>query len=221
MLLVFDLDGTLIDSRRDIADACNVALVAVGRHALPIEEIAKFVGDGVRNLLSRALGCAADDPLIDRALVPLIDHYMAHPITHTTWMPGAREALNLASDHVLCVATNKRTKLAIAILEALRVTDKFAAVTGGGDGPLKPDPAAIHWLVDKVRWTGEPRSVWMIGDGPQDIGAGVAAGATTVAVAGGFHSKERLATLGADYLLDSLLELPALLKGSSASPRSP
>ncbi len=212
MLLVFDLDGTLIDSRRDIADACNVALSAVGRPPLPMEEIATFVGDGVRNLLSRALGCPSDDPLIDDALVPLIDHYLAHPITHTTWMPGAREALNLASDHVLCVATNKRTKVALAILDALGVREKFAAVTGGGDGPLKPDPAAIHALVARVGWTGDPRSVWMIGDGPQDVGAGIGAGATTVAVAGGFHSKERLATLKVDYLLDSLSELPALFK---------
>jgi phosphoglycolate phosphatase len=210
-LLVFDLDGTLIDSRRDIADACNVGLVAVGRPPLPVDEIATFVGDGIRNLLSRALGCPADYPLVDEALVPLLEYYVAHPIAHTTWLPGAREALELASDHVLCLATNKRTKVALAVLEALGVRDKFAAVTGGGDGPLKPDPAAIHWLVNHVGWVGEPKSVWMIGDGPQDIGAGKAAGATTVAVAGGFHSKEHLEALHADHLLDSLLELPPLL----------
>lgn len=210
-LLVFDLDGTLIDSRRDIADACNVGLVAVGRKPLPVDEIAMFVGDGIRNLLSRALGCPADAPLVDAALVPLLDYYVAHPITHATWLPGAREALELAAEHVLCLATNKRTKVALAILDALGVRDKFAAITGGGDGPLKPDPAAIRWLVDRVGWVGEPTSVWMIGDGPQDIGAGKAARATTVAVAGGFHSKEHLGALGPDHLLDSLLELPALL----------
>lgn len=211
MLLVFDLDGTLIDSRLDIAEACNVALVAVGRAPLPVDRIASFVGDGVRNLLARALECAQDDPRVDEALAPLLDHYMANPITHTTWMPGAREALDLRARHVLGLATNKRTKVALAILDALGVRDAFASVVGGGDGPLKPDPAAIHRIAREARWTGAPRSVWMIGDGPQDIGAGKAAGATTVAVAGGFHSKETLAALSPDHLLDSLVDLPALV----------
>ncbi len=210
-LLVFDLDGTLIDSRLDIADACNAALIALGRRALPVEAISSFVGDGVRALLGRALDCAPSDTLVDRALEPLLAHYMAHPIAHTTWLPGAREALSLGSDHVLAVATNKNTHVALAILEALGVRSKFAAIVGGGDGPLKPDPACLHRIAREVGWSEDSKTMWMIGDGPQDIGAGKAAKATTVAVAGGFHSKETLAGLDADHLLDSLLDLPRFL----------
>jgi len=209
MLLVFDLDGTLIDSRLDIAASCNAALVAVGREPLPVEVVAGFVGDGARKLMARALELELDDPLVDRGLDAFIDFYLAHPIEHTKWMPGALEALELG--HTLAIATNKRTSVALAIVRALGKERAFAAIVGGGEGPLKPDPHSIHSVVKTTGYSGEPRSVWMIGDGPQDVRAGKAFGATTVAVLGGFHPESRLREASPDHLLRSLEELPALV----------
>ena len=211
MLLVFDLDGTLIDSRLDIAASCNAALIALGRAALPVDVVAGFVGDGARKLIARALEMEVDDPLVDRGLEAFIDFYLAHPIDRTTWMAGAKDVLSLAPKHTLAIATNKRTSVALAIVRALGAEERFAAITGGGDGPLKPDPASIHRVARETGHVGDPRSVWMIGDGPQDVLAGKAFGATTVAVCGGFHSEGRLREASPDHLLQSLVELPALL----------
>jgi phosphoglycolate phosphatase-like HAD superfamily hydrolase len=212
MLLVFDLDGTLVDSRLDIAASCNAALLALGRKALPAEVVAGFVGDGARKLIARALEMDATEPLVDRGLEAFIDFYLAHPVVHTTWMAGALEALSLAPKHTLALATNKRTSVALAIVRALGAEESFAAITGGGDGPLKPDPASIRRVVQETGYVGDPRSVWMIGDGPQDVLAGKAFGATTVAVQGGFHSEAKLRDASPDHLLVTLEELPALLE---------
>jgi phosphoglycolate phosphatase len=221
MLLIFDLDGTLIDSRFDIAAACNAALVAIGKTALPVEKIATFVGDGAHNLMRRALGEDASDSLIDAALPVLTAYYLAHPVEHTRWLPGAAEALEtLAHEHTIALATNKGASVAHAILGALGVIDRFAAVIGGGELALKPDPACIHAIAKQTGFAGDIADIWMIGDGPQDIGAGKAAGSTTVAVLGGFHPEGRLRALRPDHLLASLGELGPLLAGLKAPPNA-
>lgn len=210
MLLVFDLDGTLIDSRRDIAECCNAALVDLGRAPLAEARIATYVGDGARKLLARALE-SDDASLLDRAMESFARHYLARPVRHTKWLPGAENCLHLRGEHLLAVATNKREDIAVAIVEALGAREAFACVVGGGGGPLKPDPAALARAVRESGFGGDARDVWMIGDGPQDVGAGKAFGATTVAVLGGFHSKEKLEALGPDHLIASLADLPPLL----------
>src|SRR5690606_787278 len=107
LVLVFDLDGTLIDSRKDIAIALNHALRTTGREALPESLIATFVGDGARVLCARAIERDENDPAVDEVLTAFLAYYQAHPATHTRWLPHAREALATLSDHPLALCTNK------------------------------------------------------------------------------------------------------------------
>lgn len=208
-MLIFDLDGTLVDSRRDIAAACNHALEAVGRPRLPDELVATFVGDGARKLLERALG-PADAPTAARAMDAFLDFYLAHPVVHTRPMPGAVEALDALAGRPMAVATNKRREVAVAVLRDLGLARRFGAVWGGGDGPVKPDPACVLALAERAGVP--PSDVWMVGDGTQDVGAGKAAGAHTVAVLGGFHDEARLRALAPEHVVRDLRELPALLE---------
>jgi phosphoglycolate phosphatase len=200
--LVFDLDGTLVDSTRDIAEALNAALVEVGRVPRPIEEIAAMIGDGARMLVVRGLGSATDE-LVDRVLTAFQRAYAARPCVHTTLMPGARDVLALAGRCGLL--TNKPRALTDLVIRGVGIEDAFDAVFAGGDGPLKPAPDGVVAIAAALGVP--PARVWMIGDGPQDVLAGRAAGCFTVAVGA------RPDTLAAapDRVLASLHELPALL----------
>jgi phosphoglycolate phosphatase len=201
--VIFDLDGTLIDSRKDIAAACNHTLVWAGREPLPEDVVASFVGDGARNLLARAFALEPRSPEIDRALAEFVRFYTANPVVHTRWMPGALEALD-ALEVPVALVTNKAKTVTLAILDALKATSRFAAIYGGGDGPLKPSPEPLYTVTRAMGVA--PADTWMIGDASQDIGAGKAAGCFTVGVRGGFH--DRLDD--ADVVLNSLEELPKL-----------
>jgi phosphoglycolate phosphatase len=178
--LVFDLDGTLIDSRRDIAEAANAALVEHGRAPLEPARIHGMVGDGARALVARAFGFSNADPALDAAAATFARHYEARPCVHTTLLPGAREALSLGFPCAL--VTNKPRKVTLAVLEHLHILAAFGAVWCGDDGPLKPNPAGVLSVCKTLGVP--PARAWMIGDGPQDIEAGRAAGCVTIAVRG-------------------------------------
>ena len=207
--LLFDLDGTLVDSRADIAAACNFALERAGRSALPLAAIAAMIGDGSRTLLARAFGLPVDALALEAAMADFSAYYTQHPAVLTTFLPGAREALaELSGSYRLALVTNKPTEITLEILRVTDVAKHFSAVTGGGDGPLKPDAAPILRVLAELDVA--PADAWMIGDGPQDIGAAKAAGTTSIAVRGAFEHP-----LPADVTIDSLLDLPALLARAS------
>ena len=211
--LFFDLDGTLVDSRGDIAASCNAALVAHGRAALSEAAIALMVGDGARALVARALG-VFEGPIVDEVVVSFEEHYLAHPCVHTTLLPGAREVLEEAKALAIPCAliTNKPRAIALLLLEALGVAPMFAAVWGGGDGPMKPAPDALLTMAGRLGV--DPHDSWMIGDGPQDVGAGKAAGAFTVGVAGiADHALLRAAGPDAEYA--SLHDVVAALRATA------
>jgi phosphoglycolate phosphatase len=209
--VAFDLDGTLIDSRLDIAAACNHVLVAAGRAPLDIAVIATFVGDGVRALVSRAFGIPSDSPDLDELERAFVARYSAHAVAHTTWMPGALDALEALRDIPVAVVTNKARSVTLAVLEALGAGDRFAFVYAGGDGPLKPRPEPV---LAAARALGVPvDALWVVGDGDQDLLSARAAGAVAVGVLGGFGSEARLRAALPEALLASLVELPALVRG--------
>jgi phosphoglycolate phosphatase len=211
--LAFDLDGTLVDSRRDIAAACNHALVWAGRAPLPEDVVASFVGDGARVLLARAFGIDRASPDLDAPLAELVRYYAAHPVVHTRWMPGALEALDALADLPLALVTNKARAVTIPILEALGVASRFAVVVAGGDGPLKPSPEPLYAIARALSL--EPRDIWAVGDAAQDVGMARAAGSPAIAVLGGFHNETRLRAAEPDVVLASLHELAALVHGAS------
>lgn len=204
--VVFDLDGTLVDSRADIARAANHALTHHGRAALSEEQIGKFVGDGARNLMIRASGLDAQSPLLGELLRTFLDFYPQHACEQTVLMPGAREALNALDWLPLAVLTNKPRAATVAVLEGLQIAAHFRSVIAGDDLPyLKPDPALLR---ESAKQLGVPVSaVAMVGDGPQDMLCGRNAGAFTVGILGGIADQQALRDACPDRLLTSLHEL--------------
>ncbi len=209
--IVFDLDGTLIDSRRDIAASANHALSSHGFPALSLEEISSYVGDGARSLLARAARLEDADSRVERLVEAFLDYYTAHPIDGTTLMPGAREALAGFPPSSLALCTNKPRRTTLAVLAGLELTNAFRAVAAGGDFPeKKPHPRPLLALAEALEVA--PRELLMVGDGAQDVLAGRAAGAVTVGVRGGIQGVERLLDARPDHVLDSLHELPGLVR---------
>lgn len=192
--VVFDLDGTLIDSRGDIVAAMNHALISTKRPPKPASTIVRLVGNGARSLCAQAALLPDDDPETDELLQFFLDYYRAHPLDFTRWAPGALQALeDLASmdDMLIGLCTNKPRSTTDAVLATLGITDRFRAVVAGGDLPeRKPDPEPLL-LASKLLGV-DPHAVVMVGDGLQDIECAKNAGAWSIAVESGFTPAEDL-----------------------------
>jgi 2-phosphoglycolate phosphatase len=209
--IVFDLDGTLIDSRLDIAYAANHALTASGRSALSVDEISSYVGDGARLLLARAARLEPDAREVEPLLESFLAYYEAHATDHTELLPGAHEALEALADLPLAICTNKPRSTTNAVLANLRFPAKFKIVVAGGDlAKNKPDPLPLIHIAGHLGLS--TAELVMVGDGPQDILCAKAAGARSVGVEGGIQAHERLIAAAPDVLLASLVELPALIR---------
>ena len=172
-VLIFDLDGTLIDSRADIAAAGNHARQSVDLPELPLPRVLSYVGDGLDQLIMRLV------PDSDRRVAAkqaFEIYYLEHCCAATSPFDGVVDTLQRlrADGWILAVATNKPTVFAHAILRGCGLADYFAAVRAGGDGPLKPDPGSLLDILREL--AGNARQSWMIGDHHTDIRAGRAAG---------------------------------------------
>lgn len=190
-LLIFDLDGTLVDSRRDLAVAINRMRNHYCLGPLSLEVVSSYVGGGARNLVERALRHTAVN--VDEALELYKAHYDTDLITHTTVYPGVVEGLQKLVDagHQLAVLSNKPGDASRSILGHFRVDRCFKSVIGGGDiGKLKPHPDGITKLVSE---TGVDTSrTWMIGDHHTDLAAAKNAGVYSAYVEYGFGDSEGL-----------------------------
>jgi len=208
--VVFDLDGTLVDSRRDIAEAANHALEKAGLQRLPHDELESFVGDGAPLLMARAARIDVKDEKTQAMVADFLDYYAEHPIDYTLPMPGALAALDAFANLPLGICTNKPRRTSLAVLRGLKLEARFKGVVAGDDLPQrKPDPAPV---LEAARLLGLPAAeIVMVGDGPQDVLSGRAAGAFTVGVRGGIQAFERLAASQPDLLIDTLAELPDAL----------
>jgi phosphoglycolate phosphatase len=209
--IVFDLDGTLIDSRVDIANAANHALAEHGFATRSVAEISSFVGDGARALLERAGRLAPDAPELQPLLATFLDYYCAHPTDHTLLIAGAHEALTQLSHLPLALCTNKPRTITEAVLGHLRLPVRFAALVAGGDLPKnKPDPLPLLHIARALSLA--PSELVMVGDGPQDILCAKAAGARSIGLEGGMQGAEKLLATNPDVMLRSLFELPAVIE---------
>ncbi|MGD8394567.1 MAG: HAD-IA family hydrolase [Candidatus Eiseniibacteriota bacterium] len=206
--LIFDLDGTLIDSADDIAAAVNVALTAMERPARPVEEIARFIGDGVRTLLARALD-TDDEAVLDEAVLKFFEHYGEHYLDTTQPHAGAREILDHFKDKPCAVVSNKPESYCRAILAGLEMDATLVAIIGGDTLEVKkPDPRAIQEALDLMGI--EASEAVVIGDGVNDIEGGRAAGTRTCAATFGLTPAEELAGAGPDWTIDDLQDLARL-----------
>lgn len=218
--IVFDLDGTLIDSAPDITAAVNQLLAGHQLPPLTVPQVTKMIGNGVEKLVERAFD-AADAPLsagrLKQVLAEMAPIYLQHTTRLTTLLPGVREAL--ATLHVrgvaLAVATNKPQAATRAILTHFGLADMMSAIVGG-DAVVnkKPAPDALLLALDKIGVTAS--EAMMVGDSKADIGAARAAGMPVVLVRGGY-TLEPAEQLGADIVLDRMDQLPAALNQSAAA----
>jgi phosphoglycolate phosphatase len=208
--IVFDLDGTLIDSKADIAAAVNHTLSAHGYERLPEATIATYVGDGARLLVARAARLAVADPRVGALWSTFVEYYTTHAVERTTLMPHAREALQALSAFPLALCTNKPRAMTDVVLERLFSGVNFRVVVAGGDLPAnKPDPSCLYLIADKLGVRAE--SLVVVGDGHQDIDCAHAASALSIALTGGFTSEERLRACRPTAVVSSLLEVVAVV----------
>jgi phosphoglycolate phosphatase len=222
-LVIFDLDGTLIDSRLDLVHSVNAALRHIGRPELPEDVIASYVGDGAPILIQRALGGeVVDEALVRKGLEFFLSYYRAHKLDHTTVYPGVAEALaaiqNSASQsqnggpRKLAVLSNKPVGPSKAIVEALGLGQFFSQVYGGNSFPTKkPDPEGARRLLEE--YGVQPQQAAIIGDSHVDVNTGRNAGMVTVGVTYGF-APHTLQDEPPDVLVDHPSELPALFAGA-------
>lgn len=220
--VVFDLDGTLVDSVGDLCAALNVVLAAHGLDPHTPEEVRRMVGGGARVLLQRAwraqgreLGEADAETLARDFLAA----YQPRATQTTRLYPGAAALIEELSQRgiALAVCTNKPTQISEDILRALGVLQYFGAVVGLGEGrPRKPDPSMLNETLHKLDLT--PAEAVMIGDSAADVGSARGAGLPVIAVAYGYTATPP-AELGADAVIQSLAEAgPALARLAEARP---
>lgn len=214
-VILFDLDGTLVDSAPDITAAVNELLAGRDLPPLRLDQVKAMIGGGIRKLVDRAfaasgtplLGSALDEA--NRVMAPI---YRRHLTGRTRLMPGVREVLTHLhlSGIAMAVVTNKPQLAAREILLHFRLTDYLGAIIGGDAVTyLKPAPDALLLALDLLQV--EPRDTLMVGDSSADVAAARAAGMAVILLRGGY-SQIPVEELGADLVCDSLFDLPSAMQ---------
>lgn len=214
--IVFDLDGTLVDTAPDLLRALNETLDLEGLPHPPMGQVKKLVGQGARALIERAAALAGarfSADRIDQLTAAFIEFYRADIAAHSTPYSGVPEALsNLANSGAkLAVCTNKRTDLAVQLLQALNLAVRFSAIVGA-DAVTDRKPHPEHYRATVMRAGGVVRRSVMVGDSAADVAAAKAAGAPVIVVRFGY-ADEAPERLGADALMNRYDELPRLARG--------
>ncbi len=208
-LFLFDLDGTLIDSRVDIAHAVNLTFRDLGLPPKPEELIYGYVGHGVRQLIVDAV--ESEEPaLIDRALAQFEGHYLAHLLDTTCLYPGIADILAGLPTGRVAIVTNKPLNYTLKILEGLKITDRFDLILGGTPGRrMKPDPQMVIEALTTLQV--DPADAVFIGDSTADIGAARAAGVRSCAVGYGLSPVEEVQAASPDFFAATVADLAALI----------
>jgi phosphoglycolate phosphatase len=206
-LLIFDLDGTLVDTLDDIASSVNHALAHLGRNPVSRDAVRQFVGDGVEALMTRSLGGGTDG--LPEAVTLYKEHHRKNLVVRSALYPAVRETLEHFRELPMAVISNKTTEFVTPLIERLGIARYFKMVIGADCGlPLKPAPDAVRHIMAEF---GAPKDrTAIVGDGTTDVRAGKAAGVITCSVTYGFRSEDELRKAGPDHIIHSLSELRTL-----------
>ena len=208
-VLIFDLDGTLVDSKKDLTASVNHIRHQFGLPLLTEEEIARFIGNGALMLIRRALAGKATEANVQLGLEMFLSYYRAHMLDCTALYPGVRETLDRLSDCKLAVLTNKPVHFSCAMLDGLGIYRHFAAVYGGNSfDHKKPDPVGVFQILSDTK--GNRDRTWMIGDSSVDVLTGRNAGVKTCGVTYGYAT-ETFKDVPPDFLIDNFSDLEALV----------
>jgi phosphoglycolate phosphatase len=209
-LIVFDLDGTLIDSRLDLTNSINAMLTEFGRPPLPEALIATYIGDGAGMLVRRALGDPDDETLVENALQHFLAHYREHKLDHTYVYPGVFQSLEAmrvtaeGSPRRMAVLTNKPIGPSVAICDALGLSPYMFRIYGGNSfATKKPDPEGLNTLIREAEVS--PQETLMVGDSSVDILTARRAGAWAIGCRFGLSS-HTVDDIPSDCLVDAASE---------------
>jgi len=211
-LIAFDLDGTLIDSRRDLAESTNEMLGTYGAPALPIDDVARMVGEGARVLVERALAASGLDPQTPDALDRFREIYDRRLLIHTRPYDGIAEVVeNLSRSSTLAVLTNKPEAPSRRLLDAFGLAATFGTVIGGDSGPpRKPDPSGLQLLMSK--YGAGAAETWLVGDSMIDVETARRAGVRICVALYGFgHLRGELRLRPDEITVSSAAEIPAAI----------
>lgn len=207
-LIIFDLDGTLVDSSIDITNALNYSLEPYSLKKLTIDDTMKLVGEGISRLIEKAMGDGGAAAL-DSATKRFLEHYTRHILDYTKAYPGVKETLERLINFNKAVISNKKENLSRVVLEGLGLLQYFDVIVGSDSAPeKKPSPVPVLKVLSDLQI--ESADAVIVGDSNYDVDAGKAAGVTTIAVTYGYRPREVIAH--ADHLIDRMTDLVALIE---------
>jgi phosphoglycolate phosphatase len=213
--LIFDLDGTLIDSKLDLALAVNAVLAERGREPLPHEQIFGYIGQGAPNLIARSLGDGATEEECRRGLEFFFQYYSIHKLDNTSLYPGVRETLEALSGMPMAVLTNKPVGASRGILKGLGLAETFQIIYGGNSFERKkPDPMGVATILRE--FGAAPAQAMFVGDSEIDVQTARNAGTWVCGVTYGFGS-HRLSEYPPDLLINNLTELLPHISGAAVN----
>lgn len=205
--VIFDLDGTLVDTLEDLADAINFGLTKFGLAAQPVESCRKMIGDGVGTFVERALPPDKQD-LADKVLAVMTNRYRKNYLNHTRLYDGIYETIEKLRKKAvrLAVLTNKNQDMAERVIDHFFGPGIFEIVLGSSDGlPVKPSPQVTAKLLQSMKLSGQ--EVILVGDSGADMDTAAAAGLRSVGVAWGFRGRAELVQHNAGVVIDKPDEL--------------
>lgn len=210
-LIIFDLDGTLVDTSGDITNALNYALKPYGLRDLTVEDTIKMVGEGITRLIEKLLENERIQ-MRDTVIKRFLDYYSEHLVDFSSIYPHVRETLEKLNDYKKAVISNKREYLSTRLLDKLDLLKYFDLVVGS-DTTSERKPSAIPVIYVFTKLGVNPDESIIVGDSNYDIEAGKKAGLKTVAVTYGYRERQYL--IDADYIIDSMKDLLTLLDTNS------
>ncbi len=211
-VVIFDFDGTLADTWRDIATALNLTLEDAGLPPVLGPEVRFWIGEGVIQLLERAVPPEARRPgrTIEELYARFRDHYDRCCLDTTETYSGITQCLESLQDAVLAVLSNKPAHFLERVITGLGIKRHFRVVLGGDSLDVKkPSAEVVEQLL--LRLDVEPTAIWMVGDSAVDVETGKRAGAHTIGCSWGLRGRDELRRAGADHLVDNPREIPALV----------
>ncbi|MBN1354230.1 MAG: HAD-IA family hydrolase [Candidatus Omnitrophica bacterium] len=210
-LMLFDLDGTLVDSKKDITDAVNHALNEVGLEQKDPDEISSYIGTGVKDLISKSLGEKADKTIFDKVLSAFEKYFAEHYADNSRLYEGVREMLEYFKDKEKAIVTNRNYIYAVLTMKKLGIYGFFKKIIGGDNFRCaKPSSCPIENVITDI--SAEKENIIMIGDMSIDVISGKNAGVLTCAVTYGIGKKEDILRAGPDFVIDNISALKDIIE---------
>lgn len=212
---IFDFDGTLADTWRDIANALNLTLEGAGLPVVTGPEVRFWIGEGALKLLERAVPASRrNDDYLPELYEEFRGHYDRCCLETTETYAGIMDCLDALDGVALAVLSNKPSRFLQRVIEGLGLKGYFRVVVAGDTLPIKkPSPGVVAHLLEHIDV--QPSEVWMVGDSGIDIETGKASGSHTIGCAWGLRGRDELREAGADYLIESPREIPPLITSRS------